>query len=60
MREARSNPPPALPAAPAPDNRVVALEREVRALRRALYAAAVLVVLLLMESLALIANFPRH
>jgi pSer/pThr/pTyr-binding forkhead associated (FHA) protein len=61
MRDARSNPPPpsALPNQEAQDARVRALEHEVRSLRRALYAAAVLIVLLLVEVVAVIINVVR-
>src|SRR5262245_24338094 len=55
VREARSNPPPA--QAPAEDMRVAALEREIKSLRLALYAASGLVVLLLVEMAALVAKF---
>ena len=60
VREARSNPPPAPASSPAQENRVAALEREVRSLRRALYVAAVLVVLLLVQVVAFIVTSPRH
>jgi predicted component of type VI protein secretion system len=56
----RSNPPVAPASSPALENRAAALEREVRSLRRTLYAAVVLVVLLLVEVVALIAKLPRH
>jgi predicted component of type VI protein secretion system len=52
----RSNPPPSMEAR---DQRVVAMDGEIRALRRALYVAAVIIVLLLVEVFALIAKYSR-